>query len=272
MVVNMTISLALLFRCGQPHPLQIMTRTDCPITWDIIRPVLYVNASLYALSDWTAATAPAILLLQARHLDARSRKGAWFLIVLAMAASIVSVTRLGFIDDWTIGPTIWHTGVRLAVLSYCELALAITALSLATLQPLLVPLRRLLTRITSRGPRAPCYNDMQEKRIWHENPQSTAASGDSATRNTTRPSSFELLDIDLLRGVGILPDPVPDAEDDLSWTVVVRVDGYGFGPSNKTASSGLSTMGGTPLVSILELSEDEEEDGDLESGKKGRTT
>ncbi|GAM86598.1 hypothetical protein ANO11243_046120 [Dothideomycetidae sp. 11243] len=246
---NLVLGPILMFRCGTPSPLSIMTKQDCLITWTTLYPLFTINTILYAISDWTAATTPIILVHQARKLDSKSRKAAYFVIALALVASTISVARVGFIRDYEIGPDIWHTAVRLAVISYYELTLALTTLSLATLQPLLGPFRRALHRFKTSFSSTQ-YAIKPVPMICAKKQDPVKGARDPATAaslpfNTQR-SSPVMLDTMLLRGVGILPDIMLEPED-----VELAV-----GKGTCSRSEEKKTM----LVAIREVDADDEDD------------
>ncbi|KAF2218151.1 hypothetical protein BDZ85DRAFT_125150 [Elsinoe ampelina] len=103
---NTALGIILVFRCGASpvSPFIVMTRKECAVDGLAFTKLIAANGTFTATLDWIFAIVPIFMVIQSRSLDARSRKAVWFLIMLAMAGSVVSVIRIPFTKDYQFGP------------------------------------------------------------------------------------------------------------------------------------------------------------------------
>ncbi|KAF4549050.1 Hypothetical protein D9617_24g017650 [Elsinoe fawcettii] len=252
-VYNTVLAFLLVFRCGaRPvSPFLIMSKRDCIIDGPLFSRLLAVNSAFNAVLDWIFAVIPIFMVIRARRLDARSRKAVWFLVMLAMAGSVVSLVRIPYTKDYQFGPQLWHSTLRISLVSSTETAIGTIAISMATMKPLLRPFRRLCRKF--------CFlstNDSYEMRKAPSNPDVEAgltnAAGEPGTIN---------LDTQVMRGIGLLPDATYMSGDDDSER---KWSGSNYTIKTNTSAMTMDTETGMArregLLSISEVSPREEEE------------
>lgn len=204
---NTILAFIMLFRCGTPKPFEIISKSDCAIDGPLFYRLLAVNSAFNAVIDWIFAITPIFMILRARSLEARARRAIWFLVLLAMAGSVVSIVRIPYIKDYQFGPTLWRHTLRVAIISATENAIGTIAISMATMKPLIRPFRRFCRKF--------CFlstSDSERAARYPSNPDPEAGGngqdGDSGAIQ---------LDARAMHGIGLLPDTTFSADDD-DWT------------------------------------------------------
>ncbi|PNS14170.1 hypothetical protein CAC42_6683 [Sphaceloma murrayae] len=189
-----------IFRCHLPlNATRILRDGSCPVSSaGIIRMGLAV-ASINCLCDWIFAIVPLHMLHSAKGLNRASRFSAGCLIGLAVVGSAVSVIRLPYFNALSFTPAFFETCPTPFVLSLIETTVAVTAISLATLKPLLKMIRTgsFHKKSTTQN------NDIASpprRRSQLANTYNMAAS-----QQTSAAKSF-YLNSRVMGGIGILPD------------------------------------------------------------------
>lgn len=247
----LAVALVMLFRCGIPiDTLRTITRDDCSVNWTVIGPLLYVFATLNALTDWIFAVLPIFLVFRARKLKPRSRHAVRWLVVLAIAGSAVSLIRIAFIHEYRFGPAAWKSGVGLSLLSSTESAIGTLAISLATMKPLMKPVRIFLRRLSAITIELQSDADGVKK-----NPKPRCSLSARADRNAV---SLPALDTSVMRGIGVLSDVSTETgkEDcsDMQTSSTTTWTTFKSGAtSSRRSSDNIVYHPNRGLVSILEL-------------------
>jgi len=125
-----------IFQCGLPQDFFVReVLSTCPVTFAVLRPLGYIQASLNAFTDWLFAIVP-IFVLRKSLMPFRTKLTVYGLLSLGSVASIASCMRFAYIDD--LEPTADFIGhaTRIGTWSVIEPTLAIVATSLAALRPL----------------------------------------------------------------------------------------------------------------------------------------
>ncbi|KAF4553166.1 Hypothetical protein D9617_8g051800 [Elsinoe fawcettii] len=255
-----------LFRCGLPaDPAIFFNVADCTIGPDVIYYSSWVVASLNSVCDWVFAAVPLYMVIKSQTMTQTARILASSLIGLAIVGSIVSVCRLPFLGAAKFGPHFLTSSVTAIafMLSLIETAVAVTTISLATLQPLLAVLRRRwtvfrsrsVTRASSAGPMPPRCNNQ---------PLPTDVVADMMRSGTvvksTQRSTYDTkvrLDSEALGGIGILPDvSLHDSEDEDDNGLVQ------FLPRKRSIAMSVGVV--TAMISIAEAADSPEISPDTE--------
>ncbi|KAF4548081.1 Hypothetical protein D9617_32g092010 [Elsinoe fawcettii] len=188
--VSMTI---ILFRCGLPlNPIRILRDESCLIGPHVIRPLSYLIAVLGSLCDLTFSMVPIHLLRKARSMTCISKASVCFVILLANVATIVSITKLPFVEGASLGPNSFQDGAAIFIISVIETAVSVTAISLACLKPLL--------KVFGIGSSAP---NSTSPDATPEIPE--RASDPVKSSILSRIKSLQI-DVKVLGGIGILPN------------------------------------------------------------------
>ncbi|CAD0108915.1 unnamed protein product [Aureobasidium uvarum] len=123
------------FQCGIPTNFLIKEATGVCISDDILQPLNYVHASLNAISDWTFACLPVLVLWNAK-IPRSAKISSGLLLSLGAVGSIISLIRIAYIPGLKTGPAFFTNAITIGVWSLIEPGLGIVAASLATLRPL----------------------------------------------------------------------------------------------------------------------------------------
>lgn len=125
-----------MFECGDPTSPNLANAT-C-LDWDtILGPINYVGATLNAIVDWIFALSP-ILVIRTLRMSKNGKGSVMALVLLAVSGSIISVLRIPFVDGLNPSGSYWTAAAdRIAYMSVAEGGVGITAVSLATLRPLI---------------------------------------------------------------------------------------------------------------------------------------
>ncbi|KAG8623703.1 hypothetical protein KVT40_008679 [Elsinoe batatas] len=231
-----------------------MTRKECAVDGLTFTKLLAANGAFNATLDWIFATVPIFMVVQSRSLDARSRKAVWFLIMLAMAGSVVSIIRIPFTKDYQFSPELWHKCLRISIISLTETTIGTIAVSMAAMKPILRPFRRfcrklfVLTISASSNTKRNRPSDRDLEGGAAEEPQGTG--------------TIEL-DTRAMRGIGLLPNSTVGGGDDESYDKSSRSYTTKTNTTTITTSMFFSTEAGSPrrerLLSIDEVSPKEED-------------
>ncbi|PNS17493.1 hypothetical protein CAC42_8036 [Sphaceloma murrayae] len=205
-VFHLSIGILLTFRCGAPRPVIIMTKRDCVINGFQFYQLLAVNSAFNAVLDWIFAITPIFMVVRARKLDDRARRAVWFLILLAMAGSVVSIVRIPYAKDYQFGPDLWHSFLNLSMISTFETVIATIAISMATMKPLLRPLRQFCQRVR---------NLSFSGSSWEGRYQTDFDPETGPPLAERQPGTFEI-DTRAMHGLGLLPSASVDV--DSAWT------------------------------------------------------
>jgi len=130
--------MVLIFRCGVPDPVAVIfSRTDCAVNWDVLYPLYITAAAFNAICDWVFALIAIALVASTRKMKTGARCSVCFVILLAIAGSMVSIVRFPFLEGWKSGPDFLDVQGFATMLSVVEIEIGTIAISLATLMPLM---------------------------------------------------------------------------------------------------------------------------------------
>lgn len=124
-----------IFQCGDPTSYLLHEIEGTCISWKVLGPLAYLQASLNAVTDWVYAIMPIFLIWDLQM--ARSTK--WSVcacLMLATLGSVASVVRIGYLSGLADKNNYFAATTPLAIWSIVESGLGIIAGSLATLKPL----------------------------------------------------------------------------------------------------------------------------------------
>ncbi|KAK4575022.1 hypothetical protein LTR86_000872 [Recurvomyces mirabilis] len=124
-----------IFQCGLPTDFLLKELEEKCVSKAVLWPVLFTASLINAISDWTLAVLP-ILVLSKSKMVLPAKISAGCLISLGALGSICSVVRLVFVSGFMPGPHFFWTSVTLSIWSILECGLCISAASLATLRPM----------------------------------------------------------------------------------------------------------------------------------------
>lgn len=207
-LITLTVALFIInLRCGIPvDPVKVLTNETCPIPSAGIIKLGVAIASVNCACDWIFAVVPLQMLCAAKGLSRTSRISAGFVIALALASSAVSVIRLPYFNMLSFTPKFFETIGVTYILSLIETTVAVMAVSLATLKPLLKVLR-----IGSS------YRTSYIEELQDPPPRSPSEAADPnykpPPRRIVRKKKLRI-DRSAMRGVGILPTITLNTEDD----------------------------------------------------------
>lgn len=144
------------FQCGVPTVSNLVrafgesTPGQC-ISWvHIVKPLLYVGIALNAACDWIFVLACLPVVTKLRRMPIGELLCIYFLIFLAVGASVISLVRLHYVPEDKIGVILLNHNQNFATLSFVENGTAIVTVCMATLHPLLQACAR--KRCSSRYP------------------------------------------------------------------------------------------------------------------------
>jgi len=144
--------LVLIFRCGAPSPVYIIfSRPECAVNWDVLYPLYITAAAFNAICDWVFALIAIALVASTRKMKTGARLSVCFVILLAIAGSLVSVVRFPFLEGWKSGPNFLDVQGLATLLSIVETEISTIAISLATLMPLMRVLQRKILPLLPRS-------------------------------------------------------------------------------------------------------------------------
>lgn len=124
-----------IFQCGSPSDFLLKEFEGKCVSAAVLWPVLFSASLINAISDWTLAILP-ILVLAKSKMALPAKISAGCLISLGALGSICSVVRLVFVSGFMPGPHFFWTAVSFSIWSIIECGLCISAASLATLRPM----------------------------------------------------------------------------------------------------------------------------------------
>lgn len=196
LMIFTAILLVNMLRCGAIHPVDILTRMDCPIRPSQLQPVDWVMMISTAVFDWVFAIIPIVLVARSRGMSSRSRAAACLLIILAIIGSTVSLVRLPYIKDLEYGPQFFDNETTIAVLCLLEVVIGTIAFALATTKPLwLLWGRKLKARVAREASRESSLDIKPARPL--------------PPRSNFNPSvRYDGIDLDMeaLKDIGVLPD------------------------------------------------------------------
>ncbi|GAB7344755.1 hypothetical protein MBLNU457_3225t1 [Dothideomycetes sp. NU457] len=145
-------SLILVFRCGAPYPVYIIfSRADCAVNWNVLYPLYFTAAAFNAVCDWVFALIAIALVVSTRKMKTGARLSVCFVVLLAIAGSLVSVVRFPFLEGWKSGPGFLDVQGLATLLSIVETEISTMAISLATLMPLMRLLQKKILPLLPRS-------------------------------------------------------------------------------------------------------------------------
>ncbi|GAB7344087.1 hypothetical protein MBLNU457_1994t1 [Dothideomycetes sp. NU457] len=198
LIIFTAILLVNMLRCGAIHPVDILTRIDCPIRPSQLQPVDWVMMISTAAFDWVFAIIPIVLVARSRGMSTRSRAAAVCLIVLAIIGSTVSLVRLPYIKDLEYGPGFFENETTIAVLCLLEVVIGTIAFALATTKPLwLIWGRKVMACVGAKGGRSK-EGSLEVKPVRPLPPI-------SIFNPSVRYDGIDL-DMEALKDIGVLPD------------------------------------------------------------------
>ncbi|KAH0265338.1 hypothetical protein KCU91_g11508, partial [Aureobasidium melanogenum] len=130
------------FQCGVPtvSNLVMAVRASTPrqcISWiHIVKPLLYVSIALNAACDWIFVLACLPVVTKLRRMLIGELLCIYFLIFLAVGASVISLVRLRYFPGDKMGVILLNHNEDFAILSIVEVGTAIVTVCMATLHPL----------------------------------------------------------------------------------------------------------------------------------------
>lgn len=144
--------LVLIFRCGAPYPVYIIfSRPDCTVNWDVLYPLYITAAAFNAICDWVFALIAIALVISTRKMKTDARLSVCFVVLLAIAGSLVSVVRFPFLEGWKSGPGFLDVQGLATLLAIVEAEISTIAISLATLMPLMRLLQKKILPLLPRN-------------------------------------------------------------------------------------------------------------------------
>lgn len=288
-VVYLVTALVVLCRCSAFNIPRLQMSNNCSYNWDIVGPMLMLSAVTNAVTDWIFAIIPLWLAIKS------TRTGLWHAVLqkpsilligmLGISGSIISLVRLGTIDDLKQSPELFETLPKPFMMAFVENAVCATALSLLTIRPLLDHLRRWrqgsspnrsIQTITEMPPvkASSTYSNVTPPlKYWSEDSETTTKSSTVISKTTVSTSWSIDFDTEPLpptykpRGLplrlGILPDSpdmIDDDDDKMSSLIWALPPAPPPSASKSSGSRRLSgSLGGNgTLASISEVEEEED--------------
>lgn len=183
-------------QCGFPVPLDFLSR-NCQARAPWVEPLNYTFAAYSVLSDWIFTLSPVLHVWQSKRIRGWHLVSIIGLILLGVLGSIAAIIRIPYLPDSRLGPQVLWTQGKVLTLLLSEVALGTTAISLATIKPLLArwSTRLSFTRGRPAGLKKGAINGQFKQPGWK-----------MMERELVQPGTMILGDATAFKNLGVLPD------------------------------------------------------------------